>query len=134
VTAFDHGAAAKHLATLAARHRIKMTYRNSGWQAIPSTRQAWVPDPTTAKRYLAALHELGHIASSTARRRGNQDYPALGVEVLVEGAAWAWATAVADPALLADVPRKEWAEVFAYMGSYLKYACMQSPPATMPSI
>jgi len=134
VSAFDALAASAHLQALADKHRIKMTYRQSGWQSFPSTRQAWVPEPSTAKRYLVALHELGHIASATARRRGNQDYPALGVEVLVEGAAWAWATAVADPTLLLGVTKREWSDVFSYFGSYLLYACMQAPPASMPSI
>ncbi len=132
--AWSESEATAHVTTLARRLRVKVNYRTRGHEAHLTTRQVWVPRTTGAVEYLTALHELGHLASATARRRGNQDYPALGVEVLVEGAAWAWASAVALPGLLAGMSTKEWSSVFAMLGSYVKYACYEDVPETMPQL
>lgn len=129
----SEAAATEHVLALARRLRVEVCWEPEmeRWAAHPGTRQVWVPAPVGAVEYLVALHELGHVGSLTARRWFlNGQYPALGVEALVEGAAWSWAAMMADPALAALATAEDWGRVFALLGEYLRYAAAQeAPPA-----
>ncbi len=91
--------AEKHLLDLAREHRIILHWRRRNWthfEAHPATRMVFVGRPTSAIRYLGALHEMGHIVSPVARaaRRGHS--------LTCEAAAWDWALDAADPRLMPD--------------------------------
>lgn len=92
-------AAEKHLLALAREHKVMLHWRTRRWtkfEAHLNTRMVFVGKPTSAIRYLAALHEIGHIVSPVARsaRRGHL--------LTEEAAAWDWALDNADPQLMPD--------------------------------
>jgi hypothetical protein len=118
-----------HFDALASRLRAEAHYTDKPekWSAHEATRQVWVPRPTSGVRYMVCLHELGHIGSLTARRWVHR-YQEPGVEVLVEGAAWSWATMMADPALSERLTARDWAEVGELMVSYMRWTAQQKIP------
>lgn len=89
--------AERHLEDLAREHKITIHWRARKWtnfEVHPGTRMVFIGRPTTPIRYLAGLHEMGHIVSLAARsaRRGH--------ELTEEAAAWDWALDNADPQLM----------------------------------
>ena len=86
-----------HILALARDNRITVHWRRRAWkhfEAHPGTRMIFVGSPTTPIRYLAALHEMGHILSpaALAAQRGHQ--------LTEEAAAWDWALDHALPELM----------------------------------
>lgn len=111
----------QHVEQLADEHGITVTWVTSSWkaEAFPAGWHAAVPEIHGGDDYLVALHELGHVADDVARKRhrrtGRYD------EVLVEGAAWAWAAEHADPALARRLGPADWISVASGFTSHLAY-------------
>lgn len=123
--------AGEHIEALGRRHRIEVVYTSvpERWQAVIGLRQVYVPKPTSGLRYMVGLHELGHVCSRVARR-WQPRYEELGGEALVEGAAWAWATMMADPELAGLLTAEDWEETALLYCTYLRDAAWQ--PAPLP--
>lgn len=122
-------AAENHVRKLARRLRIELHFTSDWemWQAHPSTRQVWIPEITRPLLYLVALHELGHVASEVATSWSAQYDGDPGVQVLVEGAAWAWAVRAALPYLVAEMAGEDWTEMAALFLSYFRLAGQTYP-------
>lgn len=66
-------------------------------EAYPGLRRVSVPRPSSGGRYLVALHEFGHVLDPLAKRHVASRDPYR--QILVEAAAWAWASRNGDPSL-----------------------------------
>lgn len=113
-----------HLRAVAEQHKVKLHATKQRWTAEShiATSQAWVPRTMKAPiDYLIGLHEIGHVASATARRL-TFDRRHLESELAVEGAAWAWAIEHADPDTLALAIEDDWDQIGAALTSFLRLA------------
>lgn len=119
--AWDSKLATEHIGTLAERHDVQITWTERPAYSYTTHRSVHVPPPTTADRYLAGLHEMGHCVSQQALRfdrrwrKGTQ----FDDEVLMEAAAWAWAARNALDAL--EVPKRAWSVAGRCFGTYLAH-------------
>jgi hypothetical protein len=86
-------------------------------------RAVYVPVPVTPLEYMICLHELGHVASSVARRRDDvYDIERLGPdEIVIEGAAWAWAADMALPVIAAKLTGKDLAAIGGLFTTYIRH-------------
>lgn len=106
-----------HLLAVARKHKITVVWRARGWrhyEANVTTRLVFIGAPRTPRDYLAALHEMGHVASRHARGAMNRK-----AHLTEEGAAWDWAIAHASPEHLRQVTRRHAAEIGGAWASYI---------------
>lgn len=99
---------AAHIEDLAGKHKIRLRWV-LGWgeaAAYPGQPLALVPVIRHPYEYLIALHELGHCVDPIARKFNDRG-DAYSV-ALCEGAAWAWASVNASPALVRHVRAADW--------------------------
>lgn len=114
----------RHIEDLAKQHGVRLRWVPS-WrkaEAIPGIFTALVPEIRRPSDYLFALHELGHIASPVARRLTEK--PGHHNTVLCEGAAWAWATEAAEPALARRLTARDWDRVAYAYRTYLQASAL----------
>lgn len=119
--------ATEHIEQLAGKRGIAIHWTENPPKAYSTHSVAWCNPPTTGARYLFALHEMGHCASKVARswEQKIDEKTAAGrhADVLCEAAAWAWAAEMADPEMVALIPKRERNQIAAKgFGSYLWYA------------
>lgn len=123
-----------HVLRLAAEGNVQVTWTRTGWRKamafIEPHPHIYVPEIRRPRDYLFALHELGHVLSPDAVdlwERGDR-YSVI----LCEGAAWAWASAKADPRLLRHLRKKDWDTVAYAYRTYLdprnEYVPEHAPP------
>lgn len=113
----DQARAKDHLEALAVRHRVVILWRPKSWKQYEchqGTRQIFVSEPDSITAYMGALHEIGHIVSTQARRFAKTEN--LPME---EAAAWAWALAHADPHLIDKMTKKAWQDIGNAWASHL---------------
>lgn len=116
--------AIEHVEALARRRNITVRWvRGTEHRAALHSREVWSPPITTAHDYLNVLHEIGHIASPKARRKGDtiEDMNTTADEVAIEGAAWAWAAGVATPEIVAKMSERDWADIGRRYLSYVRH-------------
>jgi hypothetical protein len=122
-----------HLERLAGERSLTIHWTEKPPHASSKHRVAYCNPPTTAKRYLFALHELGHCSSGLAiewerqqkvpASRWGADY----AEMICEAFAWAWAVETADPELAALATKRQLHEVVTGgWGTYLIH-CLNAP-------
>lgn len=95
---FSRNIAKVHVSTLLSTNDIAVKWlegRDWFWLASAS-HTAWrveIPRPTSPKRYLVALHEIGHLLGPIApgHRTENPDWTPGQFTLIEEAAAWAWA-------------------------------------------
>lgn len=88
-----------HLVTIAKRNGIRIEWvKGRDWMeqagAYEAAKQVDIPHPHTARQYLVALHELGHLLGvlrSTGRGDSQYDTTPGAWIYLNEASAWAWA-------------------------------------------
>lgn len=105
------------LERVARKHRITIVWRARGWrhyEASVTTRLVFIGEVHSPREYLAALHEMGHIASRHAR--GAMNRKAVLTE---EAAAWDWAVTHADPTLLDYLTTRHKAEIGGAWATYI---------------
>lgn len=96
--------ARSHLEALERKHGIEVRIVHD-WrdgEANVTTRQIWVPDPTTPLRYMIALHEFGHVLDKISGKVMLHERPEC------EAAAWKWAIRHARPNLLDHLTTRDW--------------------------
>jgi hypothetical protein len=107
----DRERAAAHLLEVARQCRVTLVMARRRWskfEAHPPSRQVWIGPPTTMMRYMAALHEIGHIMHRVGA-----------INSLVnEAAAWEWAFNNADEALLATMTDSDRLDIAKAWGSF----------------
>ena len=89
----------RHLIQVARENNIQVEWRRRTWmnyEAHLTTRMVFIGKPTSDIRYLAGLHEMGHILSPAARAAHRHH------ALTEEAAAWDWALDHADPRLMPD--------------------------------
>jgi hypothetical protein len=121
-----------HLERLAFGQDITIHWTEKPPHASSKHKMAFCNPPTTAKRYLFALHELGHCSSQQAIERERQlKVPASrfdtdSAEMICEAFAWAWASEMADLELTALATKRQLHEVITSgWGTYLIH-CLKS--------
>lgn len=105
-----------HLTKVASKHGILIHWRRRAWtkfEAHITTKMVWIGKPTNAIRYLGALHEMGHIVSKAAR-----DAAKRGQDLTEEAAAWDWALAQADPAIVGEITPDDRTQLALAWASY----------------
>lgn len=133
MTAFARKAEA-HLKRLRAEHDIQRVWCKHWHRAYAhvSARQVHVPKANTGIDYLINLHEMGHIASSTARRYTAFPSTDLNAEIMREASAWAWAMLHADPALLLSVTKEDWERAASCLMTYMQAVAGLEVALTLP--
>lgn len=126
--AFSAGAAWAHLDALGEEHHITVKackIRAHQSEASIASRVVWVPSKLTPLRYLAALHELGHIVSDTSRRahyefaHGGRAPAVLDSAMACEAAAWGWAYEHRDRRLVPTVQGELLRKLLGMLGTHL---------------
>lgn len=104
---FPRSHAEAHLRRLGSRHGIEIVWIKHQWaaEAEATTRQVFIPPPTTALRYLIGLHEFGHLVDKVSARVVVNHYPCA------EAAAWSWAKEHADENLMSWMTEGMWRQV-----------------------
>jgi hypothetical protein len=109
-------AAERHLTKVASRHGILIHWRRRAWakfEAHIETKMVWIGKPTSAIRYLGALHEMGHIVSKVARDANKREHA-----LTEEAAAWDWALGAADPRLVGEIRPEDRSQLALAWASY----------------
>lgn len=101
----------EHVIALAEANHVTLRWTRSwpGAHAYPGQRLAIVPEIRHPYDYMFALHEIGHCVDKLAFARNND--PGQYASVLVEGAAWAWASSQAKPSLTRHLRAADWNRV-----------------------
>lgn len=115
----------EHVKALAAEHGIRVTWvpRWRESEAFWEAGHVRIPRIKHPYDYLFCLHELGHCVSPEAATWAADEWPDLEADryaaVLIEGAAWAWASAAALPSLTRHLRAKDWNTVAYAFRTYL---------------
>lgn len=120
----------EHVKSLAAEHGIRVTWvpRWRQAEAFWESKHVRIPRIKHPYDYLFCLHELGHCVTTTSvdasawshgPRPEDFGDPLRFLESLVEGAAWAWASAAALPSLTRHLRSKDWNTVAYAYRTYL---------------
>lgn len=110
-----------HVEWLALQNDIEIDWISDPWKAECSVsgRLVVVPKPSSAGKYLVALHEFGHILHPKARRMRNaRDFSDA---MAVEAYAWAWAVEHVIPEARPFVGEREWRLMSKALASHLLY-------------
>ncbi len=105
-----------HLTKVASQNGILIHWRRRAWtkfEAHITTKMVWIGKPTSAIRYLGALHEMGHIASKQAR-----DAQKRGHDLTEEAAAWDWALGKADAGIVGEITPDDRTQLALAWASY----------------
>jgi hypothetical protein len=116
-TRWKRNVATVHLNTIAKRNGIKIRWvKGRNWMedsgAYEVAKMVYMPRPYTAKQYLVALHELGHLLGtlkSSGRHELNVDSTPGAYIYLAEASAWAWAIEHTHPELEEAIMRGDYA-------------------------
>lgn len=117
--AFSQALAEAHIQKLELKYKVEVRFVTGGdGEALISSRSVYIPVLDTPERYLAALHEFGHIVCKEAIKwhKKYMQSETLADEWMCETAAWAWAIREHYPIL---VPKKAWAFVTRCLRTYL---------------
>lgn len=109
----------EHVLAIAAEHGVTLRWISRWRSAAAVDGVAYVPEVKHPHDYLFCLHEIGHCAAPDALRL-EDDFDSYS-EVLNEGAAWAWAVAVAKPSLARHLRARDWDTVAYAYRTYLAY-------------
>lgn len=106
-----------HLEATARRHKILIAWRRRTWrryEAHVDTRMVFIGEPHTARDYLAALHEMGHIVSRHSVAAGKRK------DCLTEeAAAWDWALRNASVSMREHLTERHRREIGGAWATYI---------------